>query len=360
MGHKLAQRCSIGVVCIIALVLCGTFISAADKLPSQLGDGAFWKMVSDFSEPSGYFPYENLLSNEVSYQSVIPQLIQMEKTGGVYLGVGPEQNFSYIAALQPKIAFIIDIRRQNMLELLMYKALFETSRNRGEFVSKLFSRRPAMRVDDWSTAGELFQAIEHAEPSWQLFDQTAEGIREHLVSGHRFNLSSSDWQTIERILGEFLKSGPRMDFGFTRSSPAVTPPTYSELMTATDFQGHGWSYLATEENFQRVRQMQQRNMIIPLVGDFGGKKTLLTVARYLLEHQSTVTAFYVSNVEQYLEMDKPKRLAFRSNVAALPLDSSSTFIRFTPPSSTTLAPMLPFLEQGKSKLWQLLRVEPFD
>ena len=127
-------------------------------LPDRLTDQAFWNLVSGFSEEGGYFPYENFLSNEVSYQYVIPQLVKVAKAGGAYLGVAPEQNFTYIAAIRPKIAFIIDIRRQNMLELLVYKALFEMSPDRADFVSHLFSRKRPARLDSTSTAIELFNA----------------------------------------------------------------------------------------------------------------------------------------------------------------------------------------------------------
>src|SRR5262245_43611992 len=115
------------VLCLLvaSFLLLPVSLKSADTLPAQLSDDAFWNMISEFSEPSGYFPYENFLSNEASYQMVLPQLMDVVPQNGVYLGVGPEQNFTYIAALQPQIAFVIDIRRQNMLEMLMYKALFE-------------------------------------------------------------------------------------------------------------------------------------------------------------------------------------------------------------------------------------------
>ena len=101
---------------------------AHDNLPAQIGDDAFWRMISEFSEPGGYFRSDNFLSNENAFQFVIPELSKRESPGGVYLGVGPEQNFTYLVALQPKLAFIIDIRRQNMLEHLLYKALIELRR----------------------------------------------------------------------------------------------------------------------------------------------------------------------------------------------------------------------------------------
>lgn len=113
-------------------------------LPSEISDKDFWRMIVELSEPEGSYPYENFVSNELQVQDVIPALKVTTKPGGVYIGVGPEQNFTYAAVLQSKLAFVIDIRRQIMLELLMYKALFELSPDRADFVGRLFSRvRPA-------------------------------------------------------------------------------------------------------------------------------------------------------------------------------------------------------------------------
>src|SRR3989442_7358496 len=128
----------------LVLILCVFTVPsfrAAEPLPARLSDEAFWKMITGFSEEDGYFRFENFLSNELGFQYVIPALKEMTKTGGVYLGVGPEQNFTYITALQPKIAFVIDIRRQNMLEHMMYKALFELSNDRADFLSRLYARK---------------------------------------------------------------------------------------------------------------------------------------------------------------------------------------------------------------------------
>ena len=124
----------------------------------EVSDEAFWKMVVDMSEPDGSFQFENFLSNELGYQYVIPRLLQITKPGGVYMGVAPEQNFTYIAAMKPKMAFIVDIRRQNMIELLMYKSLFEMSETRADFLSKLFARKRPEGLSEKSTAAELFDA----------------------------------------------------------------------------------------------------------------------------------------------------------------------------------------------------------
>src|SRR5213593_5257049 len=102
----------IRLVFVSLLVLVSTaWVLRAAELPAQISDEAFWAMMSDFSEPNGYFRFENFLSNELAYQKVIPVLKKNSRPGGVYIGVGPEQNFTYVVALEPKIAFIIDIRR---------------------------------------------------------------------------------------------------------------------------------------------------------------------------------------------------------------------------------------------------------
>ena len=105
---------------------------AADSLPGKLTDQEFWKLVNDLSEPNGFFRSDNLLSNESTFQYVVPDLMRVARPGRVYLGVGPEQNFTYIAATRPAMVFIVDIRRGNLELQLMYKALFELSHRMAE------------------------------------------------------------------------------------------------------------------------------------------------------------------------------------------------------------------------------------
>src|SRR5713226_2892878 len=148
--RRVAISASVGCLLFIIAVLCTVpSYKAADTLPHEIADDTYWKMVSDYSEDSGSFRFE-YMSNELQFQYVIPRLKENRKTGGVYLGVGPEQNFTYIAALQTKIAFICDIRRQNMVEHLVYKALFEMSSDRVDFLTRLFSRRPTAALNEKS------------------------------------------------------------------------------------------------------------------------------------------------------------------------------------------------------------------
>src|SRR5262249_12313095 len=128
--------------------------AVSNELPTRLGDQAFWKLVMDVSEPNGTFRSDNLVSNEIRFQWVLPDLTRTVRPGGVYLGVGPEQNFTYIAALRPKLAFILDVRRGNVDLHLMYKALFDLSTDRADFVSRLLSRKRPAGLTATSTAAE--------------------------------------------------------------------------------------------------------------------------------------------------------------------------------------------------------------
>src|SRR5688572_175459 len=145
------------VLCAV-LVLTPAF-RAARPLPAELTDAEFWQLVTTASETGGGFISENLVSNELGYPYIIPSLIERVPPGGAYMGVGPEQNFSYMAAIRPSIAFIVDIRRQNMIEHLLYKAVFELSASRREFLSRLFARKIDPGLDRNATPQQLFAAV---------------------------------------------------------------------------------------------------------------------------------------------------------------------------------------------------------
>src|SRR4029079_17778376 len=132
-----ARRSQLAIlsVAVLALLLCVTPTSrpASEALPERLDDRIFWTLVTEFSEPNGFFRSDNLVSNETVFQHVIPTLPQTLGPVSAYVGVGPDQNFTYIAGLKPRIAFIVDIRRGNLLLHLMYKALIELAPTRQEF-----------------------------------------------------------------------------------------------------------------------------------------------------------------------------------------------------------------------------------
>jgi hypothetical protein len=321
---------------IAVLVLSSPVLHAADTLPAQIPDDAYWKLIESSSEPGGEFQSENFLSNETGFQAVLPTLLQSMKPGGVYMGVGPEQNFTYITGIRPKIAFIIDIRRQNMLEHMIYKAVFELSADRADFIARLFSLKRPEGLSEKSTVDELFNAFDGAQPvDNDGFQKNLEEIRDLLLKKHKFGLTSEDQDHIAHVYTVFRNYGPQLDYNSGsfrgRGRGGGGMPNYAELMTATDLRGEKRSYLATEDNYRFLREMEMKNLLVPLTGDFGGSVAIRAVAQYLKDHSATVTAFYLSNVEQYLFQGNGNQNGgwtnFYDNVATLPLDASSTFIR---------------------------------
>jgi hypothetical protein len=334
----------------IRTAVAGLFIAstalaqAASTIPSRLSDTELWRLNTEFSEPNGYFRSDNFLSNETGFQFVIPDLVRTIRPGGVYLGVGPEQNFTYIVALQPKMAIIFDIRRGNMIAHLMYKSLLETSADRAEFLSKLFSRPRPPGLDSSSSVRQLFEAFVAAEPDSVLFRRNLAAIKSHLTRARGFAMSDSDSKLLDYTYSAYFGGGPQMTYNYRPGMAAVFGgggfggrlggrgfgggmPSYESLQTATDSAGKNWAYLATEANFRWLKDFESKNLLVPVVGDFAGPKAIRAVADYLKNHRAVVSAFYTSNVEQYLFQQGDDWSRYYKNVSALPIDSTSAFIR---------------------------------
>jgi hypothetical protein len=306
---------------------------SAWSAPARLGDPEFWKMASSFSEPDGTFHSENLVSNELGFQSLIPLLQKAVVQGRAYVGVGSEQNFSYIAASRPAVAFIVDIRRGNFDLHLLYKAIFELSSDRADFVSRLFSRKRPAGLTAQSTPNTIFAAYARVPASEDLYTRNLAAIERHLTSTHGFPLTRDDRRGIEYVYNAWYTAGPDIHYelntgGFGGRRGPGGFPSYADLMTTPDSTGRNRSFLADEATFRVVQDLETRNLVVPVVGNFAGPKALRSVASYLRRSGVTVSAFYVSNVEQYLRQDGLWG-RFCANVSALPVDGTSVFIRST-------------------------------
>jgi len=137
------------VILLAALATALASPSCAQERPSS--DSSFAGLVARLSETGGYFDSDNIISNESSYLQVASQFAKAGTHGGVYIGVGPDQNFSYIALVRPSIAFMLDIRRDNMLEHLLFKSIFAQSRNRVEYLCRLFGKPIPADVESWNS-----------------------------------------------------------------------------------------------------------------------------------------------------------------------------------------------------------------
>lgn len=319
------------LVSLAALLVCVRVSgeAAPAALPDRLTDGEFWALTGQLSEPGGHFRSDNLVSNERHYPEVLRDLTRRVPPGSVYLGVGPEQNFSYIAATRPAMAFVVDVRRGNLHLHLMYKALFELSADRVDFVSRLFTKpRPSdLRAD--ASVGDIMGAFGQLDTSGrEVFDRNVRDVQTHLTRTRALPLSDDDLAGVADIYFAFYWYGPSITYG--SSSTAAfrrrSTVTFHELMLAADDTGQLGSFLATDDAFRFVKRLHARNLVVPVVGDFGGATALRAVGQYLRQHDATVGTFYLSNVEQYLRQQGTLG-AFCANIASLPLDSRSTFIR---------------------------------
>jgi len=232
-------------------------------------------------------------------------------------------------ALKPKMVFITDVRRGNLHLQLMYKALFELSKDRAEFVSRLFTKARPADLTDKSTVAELIQAYwDVASGDQATFEKNLQAVKDQLTSVHGMPLSKDDLDGVDYVYRSFYWYGPAINYnssnnsGFGRSSMT----NYAQLMVATDGAGKPWSYLASEESFRLMKELETRNLLVPVVGNFGGSRALKAVGTYVRDHGGTIGAFYLSNVEQYLQQDGIWGI-FCANVASMPLDDASTFIR---------------------------------
>lgn len=297
--------------------------SLAVSLPTRLSDQEFWRIVEDFSEPNGFFQSENLVGNERPLQYVVPALKRRTR-GGVYLGVAPDQNFTYIVALEPALAFIVDIRRGNLLEHLMYKAIIELSRDRADFLARLFSRPRPLGLDDRTSVAALIEAYLAVPASEPYYADNLQDIIACLVKTHGFGLSDDDQVALASIYRQFYNAGPELRYSL--GGALRNMPDYAEMMTSTDLEGQPRSYLSSEEPYRWLKDFESRNLLVPVVGDFAGPKTLRSVARYIAERGGVINAFYTSNVEQYL-FRNAVAARFYENVAALPIDQQSIFLR---------------------------------
>lgn len=287
----------------------------------------FARLVERLSEPGGFFDSDNIISNETSYLHVLDAMQRLPVRGGIYLGVGPDQNFSYIAAVRPAMALMIDIRRDNLLEHLLFKALFAMSANRVEYLANLLGRpapRDAARWDGRS----IDQLVEYfdATPADSSLVRANRARIDAAVRDFGIPLSSVDLETIHRVHDAFIDASLSLRYSSLGRAPRPYHPTYRMLLLERDRAGRQASFLAHEDDYQFVRSMEARGLVVPVVGNLAGDRAMREVARFVAERGERISAFYVSNVEQYLMRDGSFS-RFAENVKLLPHDERSVIIR---------------------------------
>ena len=293
--------------------------------PQLEREAPFSARIGALSEPGGSFDTDNLISNELSHLEVVPGLIERGVTGGAYVGVGPDQNFSYIARIRPSVAYIIDIRRDNLLLHLFFKAVFAEAPTRMDYLSVLLGRAPPASEPVQPTAPlqALLDQLERAEP----LDRSQLRRRlESRLTASGVALTASDRDTIARFHDTFVKAGVGLRFQSHGRPPQWYYPTYRHLLLAGDRDDRPWGYLADEEAYGFVRQLQASDGVIPVVGDLGGPHAMRAIGRALAAADTPLSAIYVSNVENYLFRGGTFE-AYAGNLRALPRSPHAVVIR---------------------------------
>jgi len=306
---------------------CGPPSLRAPAPPAEpaLDSAAYGTLIAQLSEPGGYFPSENLVSNETSYLHVMGALRRLGTRGGAYVGVGPDQNFSWIAEVRPEIAFIIDIRRENLLEQFLFKALFEMARNRLEFLCLMTGTPLPADMDAWDDTdiGAIVAFVDSTKSDPARMEETLKDVRRR-VQAWGYPLDVTDLEGIRRIHLAFFDGG--LDVRYSNRGRFVFYPTWRQLILSTDLEGVRDGYLASDARWRFVKDLERRNLIVPVVGDLAGAHALPAIGDEIRGRGLEVSVFYTSNVEQYL-FQYGTFPRFAASVAGLPSDSTSVIIR---------------------------------
>ena len=321
-------------------------------------------LIKECSEQSSPFFSDNLVSNESSYLQAAETLESAPK-GLAYIGAGPEQNFSYIAMVEPSFAFIVDCRRDNLTLHLLYKALFEEANTRAEWLSLLFGRvyNPKIETEAGTSVEPLFDRIFLQKSDDSTFAESHMRLQRRLngLSGMRSFLL--DFRALKRFHWRFFRQG--LETTFELHTPnRQSYPTLRSLLLARTSDGREGSFLATAKAYESVRRLHLENRVIPVVGDFTGHKAFTKISEFLRQRGLSVGVVYASNVEQMVWEQRRWRHWVR-NLSTLPVAPEALVVRtyidqgrahpqqMVGHRTTTLVrPVLELLEQQRRRPYQ--------
>jgi hypothetical protein len=250
---------------------------------------------------------------------------ELDLEGGAYIGVGPDQNFSYIARLRPSVAFIVDIRRDNLLQHLFFKALFTQAANRIEYLCLLFGRPAPDDAADWGDR-PLDALVDYLDATPARDTEAVEALIWAQLQAFGLPLSPADHAVVRHIQTSFIENGLDLKFTSLNRSPRSYYPTYRDLLLETDLAGRPGNYLVREADYQFLKALQEADRIVPVVGDLAGDHALPAIARWLEGEGEVLSAFYTSNVEFYLMRNRTFD-RFVENVALLPRSEKAILVR---------------------------------
>lgn len=278
-------------------------------------DRSFAQVVAELSEPESGPPADNLISNE---DSVFRLGDRLAPAGGVYLGVGPDQNLTLIAQTRPKLAFVIDFRRRNALVHLVHKALMTLAPSRVEYLTRLLARTPRDLPDD-PTASDLVSAFAQAPFDHARLEAETRAVADTLRP--LGIVAETEWTALATIHAKL--AGPGLNARFL-ALPMY--PTFGGMIASRDRLNQPSHLLARESWYQTIRAMHQGDRIIPITGNFTSPTTLPKLANWLRTRQLAVSVFYLSDVEFFL-VRTGHYPTFATHLARLPWAEAAILIR---------------------------------
>ena len=290
---------------------------ASFLFPSR--DETLTRLISALSEPDSGPPADNLVSNEDSYVCGAGDLADTAHAGGVYLGVGPDQNFSMIAASRPDLAFVVDYRRRNLRLLMLHRALMALAKDRRGYLSRLTARPPIGPSGGDATGAEMAEAFGRGSMDRGRLDEEVFEVARYL---RPFGLlEPAEWADLATIQAKL--AGPGVNARFL-GLPGY--PTLKRMMGATDHEGRRSHFLESEAAYGFVRDLQIADRLVPIVGDLAGHAAFARLADWLNRHGLEVATVYVSDVEFFL-LRAGRFAPYVVNLSALPRRKDARIVR---------------------------------
>ena len=327
----------------------------ASRLIQQLGD-----------KPVGPASADNLMTNEDSIASVVDEIDSKVPAGQVYLGVGPDQNFTLMTHARPAAGFIIDYRRKNQLLHFLHQALLQISESRIEYLENFWARPfSGPRHHQMQLSAEGFMAgFDKVEIDQRKLREVQEKVRVEIGRWHE--LSPDELNEIARIQARLAGPGPEARFLALKMYPTIR-----QMITGPSRSGKPGHWLADDESYATMRQLSLSGQIYPIAGDWaanaeGGETVFSKLAAHLRQESRQVGCYYISDVEFFV-FRSGRFSDYLANLALLPWHPGAVVIRTSTreishrermpgKSSTTICrPVKAFLEAchlGKINRWE--------
>ena len=316
------RRCVVTVVLTAVLACSGV---AADRIQPP---STFAQQITALSEPEGYFDTDNLISNESSYQQVLPELRRTRRFTAAPTWVSGRTRTSHTSRRRALRSPSSSTSAATIFCCTSCSRRCSRSHVPASTTSRSSSAAPCPPRSSAWRAAPVDRLVSYVDaPALRLPPSTHCGRGSTPPSpAVGVTLSAEDLRTIDRFHRRFIEEGVSLRFQSTGRPPRSYYPTYRR---ASD--RHGW--IRPSGQLPRLRRrvpVSERSpgprQVIPVVGDLSGPSAIAAIGKLLGVRRIEVSAFYVSNVEFYLfgEGAFPRYI---TNLGRLPHAGNSVIIR---------------------------------